>query len=320
MRVTIFELKGADSKRDLLEQLFGKSLFPGVTITREEFPPQSGRDQGWLYLKLLQAAIPPERGISLSLDEFAYFLYRVYIKAYFSLSGGSYWSNTRTYAGLDLLDFFPAVAVHDRMVLVPRGLRRRLVLGNEEFPPFPALKAGGVLELDFNDENALRSAVRTVSERLHADFLKDLQAYRSFQDLSSLTLQELADDLNTDLGYLQHLLKGDEHVFDRAAYNSFDWTIVPEELPVNSWTRVKLGVRNNSDQNFDKLLVEIRGPVKVRPERVELTVAANSSAETLAAIYPEESGEYPLEILGVLPQDKPLAGFINAKPVWVKFT
>jgi hypothetical protein len=320
MRVSIFELKGVDSKRDLVEKLFAKSLFPGVTVTRDEFPPPPGsRDQGWRYLKLLQAAIPPERGISLGLDEFSYSIYRVYIKAYFSMSG-SYWGSTRGFAGGDLLDFFPAVAVQDRMVLVPLGLRRTLARSSEDFPAFPALKAGGVLELDFNDENALRSAVRTVSEKLNADFLKELQAYRSFQDLSSLSLQALADDLNADLGYIQHLLKGDEHIFDGAAYKDFEWTITPEELPVNRWTKVTLSLRNNSDQNLDKLLVQIRGPVKVSPERIELTVAANASADTLVAIKPEESGDYPLEVVAVLPQDKPLAGFIQAKPVWVKFT
>lgn len=180
MRVSIFELKGVPSKRALLEELFGKSLFPGVTVTREEFPPEpGGRDQGWRYLKLLQAAIPPEQGISLGLDEFSYSIYRVYIKAYFSMSG-SYWGNTRGFHGGDLLSFFPAVAVQDRMVFVPLGLRRSLVRSNEEFPAFPALKAGGVLELDFDDENALRTAVRTVSEKLHATFLKELQAYRGF--------------------------------------------------------------------------------------------------------------------------------------------
>src|SRR5215213_6320741 len=136
MKVSIFELKGVPSKRALVEELFGKSLFPGVTVTREEFPPEpGGRDQGWRYLKLLQAAIPPERGISLGLDEFSYSIYRVYIKAYFSMSG-SYWNNTRGFSGPDLLAFFPAVAVQDRMVLVPLGLRRTLARSNEDFPAF----------------------------------------------------------------------------------------------------------------------------------------------------------------------------------------
>src|SRR3569832_105557 len=132
---------------------------------------------------LLQAAIPPEQGIALSLDEFSYSVYRVYIKAYFSMSV-SYWGSSRSFAGMDLLDFFPAVAVQDRMVLVPLGLRRKLARSDEEFPAFPAPQAGGGLELDFKDENALRTAVRTVSERLNADFLKDLQKYGSFQDLN----------------------------------------------------------------------------------------------------------------------------------------
>jgi hypothetical protein len=255
----------------------------------------------------------------LGLDEFSYSVYRVYIKAYFTMAG-SYWPNSKGFGDGALLDFFPAVAAQDRMVLVPLGLRQRLARSGEDFPAFPALKAGGVLELDFNDENSVRSAVRMVSERLHADFLKDLQSYRNFQDLNGLSLQAVADDLNADVSYVQHLLKGDEHVFDRAAYNDFEWTITPRELPVNHWTKVTLSLRNNSDQDVEKLIVQVRGPVKVSPERIELTVAAHSSADTFVAIRPEESGDYPLEVVGVLPQDKPLAGFVQAKPVWVKFT
>jgi hypothetical protein len=320
MRVTIFELRGVASKRALIEDLLATSLYPGVTVMRQEFPPESGtRDHGWKYLKLLQAAIPPEQGISLGLEEFSLSLYRVYIKAYFTMTA-SYWGTTRSFNNEELLDFFPAVSVQDRMVLVPDGLRRRLARSSEELPAFPALKAGGVLEVDFNDESAVQTAVRLVSERLHADFLKELQAYANYQDLRGMSLQALADDLNAELGYIQHLLKGDEHVFDRASYNYFEWAITPEELPVNRWTKVTLTLRNNSEQNLENLLVQIRGPVKISPDRIELNVAANSAADTLVAIKPEETGDYPLEVLAVLPQDKPLAALIRSRPVWVKFT
>lgn len=315
MRVTIHEFRGTQSKREMIEELFRKFLYSGVTVATEEFPPHYGQGQeGWRYIKLLQAATPPEQGIRLSLaDPFGGF--SPYIKAYFALTGYHV-----TFGPSDLsYSFFPAVSVQDRMVMVPFGLRQQLSLSNNGLSPFPAFKAGGVMELDFRDENSVRNAVRMVSERVQADFFKDLQAYSRFQDLHSVPLQELADDLNTDLGYLQHLLKGDEHIFDRASYNYFEWTISPEELPVNHWTRVRLSLKNNSDQELEKLSVQIRGPVKVSTDRIELTVAARSSAETEVAISPTESGDYPLEIVAVLPQDKPLAALVHARPIWVKF-
>ncbi|HKR11829.1 MAG TPA: hypothetical protein VJT15_07225 [Pyrinomonadaceae bacterium] len=315
MKVTIHEFKGSESKRTQLEELFAKYLYPGVKVTAEEFPPAYGRaEQGWRYVKLLQAATPPEQGITLSVDASSFGGYRAYIRAYFALTG-----RYLSYADTLPNNFFPAVSVQDRMVLVPHGLKGQLAQGTNEMSPFPAFKEGGVLEVDFGDQNAVRNAVRLVSERLHADFLKDLQAYGRFQDLNNLPLQVLADDLNTDLGYIQHLLKGDQHVFDRASYNYFEWSITPEELPVNRWTKVTLTLKNNSDQELERLSVQLRGPVKVSPERIEMTVAARSSADTLVAVKPEESGDYPLEIVGVLPQDKPLAALVNARPIWVKF-
>lgn len=316
MRVTIHEFRDHESQRSQLEELFAKYLYPGVKVSSEEFPPQYGQaEQGWRYVKLLQAATPPEQGILLSFDGSMFGGYRAYIRAYFALTG-----RYLTYADTLPNNFFPAISVQDRMVLVPQGLKAQLVKGTNEMAPFPAFKEGGVLEVNFRDQTAVRNAVRLASERLHADFLKDLQAYGRFQELNGVPLQVLADDLNIDLGYLQHLLKGDQHVFDRASYNYFEWSITPEELPVNRWTKVTLTLKNNSDQELERLSVQLRGPVKVSPERIEMTVAARSSADTVVAVKPEESGDYPLEIVAVLPQDKPLAALVNARPIWVKFT
>lgn len=316
MRVTIHEYRQTESKRALLEELFAKYLYPGVTVISEEFPPDYSRaEQGWRYVKLLQAATPPEQGITLSIDASSFGGYRAYIRAYFALTG-RYLSYSDGVANA----FFPAVSVQDRMVLVPNGLKPQLAKGTNDMSPFPAFKEGGVLEVDFRDESAVRNAVRLVSEKLHEDFLHDLQKHSRFQDLHAVPLQVLADDMNIELGYIQYLLKGDQHVLDRASYNYFEWSINPAELPVNRWTKVTLTLKNNSDQELKRLLIQIRGPVKVSPERVELTVAPRSSAETLVAIKPEESGDYPLEIVGVLPQDKPLAALLQPRPIWVKFS
>jgi len=316
MRVTIHEFRGTESRRALVEELFAQYLYRGVKVDSEEFPPEYSRaEQGWRYVKLLQAATPPEQGITLSVDAASFGGYRAYIKAYFALTG-----RYLTYADTIAHSFFPAVSVQDRMVLVPNGLKAQLAKGTNEMSPFPAFREGGVLEVDFYDDAGVRNAVRLVSERLHAEFLRDLQNHAQFQDLNAVPLQVLADDLNIELGYIQYLLNGDEHVLDRASYNHFEWSITPSELPVNRWTKTTLSLKNNSDQALDRLSVQIRGPVKVSPERVEMTVAARSTAETLVAIKPEESGEYPLEIVGVLPQDKPLAALLRPRPIWVKFT
>ena len=327
MKVTIHEYRGHDSKRDLIQALFEKFLHPGVYVTSEVFPlpydphgsytsygSYSPVRQTWTYIKLLQAATPPENGIRLDFND-PFSGLSPYIKAYFALTGYHVTFDSTEMSGV----FFPAISVQDRMVMVPRGLGAALSRRNNGLPTFPAFGAGGVLEVNFLDPTAVRSAVRMVSDRAHADFFKDLQSYARFQDLHSLPLPVLADDLNTDLSYIQYLLRGDEHVFDRASYKYFEWAISPEELPVNRWTKVTLSLKNNSDQELDKLSIELRGPVKVSPERIELTVAPRSSAETLIAIKPEESGDYPLGIVGVLPQDRPLVSLIEPRSIWVKF-
>ena len=137
MIVTIFELSQDEKRRTLLEDLFRQYVSPSITV-RTEAPYDALR-----YIKLLQAAIPPEKGLSLSADAFSVYSYRMYMRAYFSIYsmyGGSY----RSFLGNDAANFFPAVAVQERMVFVPLGLARTIVGSLDSLMPlFSALKEGG---------------------------------------------------------------------------------------------------------------------------------------------------------------------------------
>lgn len=308
MKVTIFELGENEGRRLLIENLFRKFLWPSVTVTKE------GYDSGsWRYLKLLQAAIPPEKGISLSVESFSLSSYRVYVKVYFRYAyGWDQWRNP------GLTSFFPAVSVQDRMVMVPRGLGSSLAASAGEIPPFYSFKDGGVMEVDFSDEASLSKTVEQVAKAVRADSLQQLQSYARNQDLADTSLSKVAEDLELDLSFVQHLLKGDQRAFERSAYSQMECKITPKTCSPNRWTKAVLSVENKSDIDLTNLMVQIIGPVSVLPERIHLSIPAHSAAEEPIAIKPNEPGDFPVDIRCLLPEDKAFAGVFRQPPFWLK--
>jgi hypothetical protein len=313
MIATIFEFEPNESLRILFQDLFRQYVSSSVTVQSE--PPYNPLR----YIKLLQAAIPPERGISLTAETFSVYAYRVYIKAYFSIRniyGGDY----RSFLGSDVSEFFPAVAVQDRMVFVPVGLARTLVGSIDEMPPFSALKEGGVLELDYQNETAIKNAVQVLAEILRREFMHNLQAYSEFENAAELDLQKIADDLNTDIDYVRHVLKGETRAFERSAYGHIGFELTPRSGPLNHWTKATLKLENNSDTDLTNVLVKIKGPVSVLREPIRTSLPAHSTIEETISIKPHDPGEFPIEISCVLPEDKSFADWIRGKAIWFTST
>ena len=307
MIVTIFELEPDETRRTLFEDLFRRYVSPSVTVQAE--PPYDALR----YIKLLQAAIPPERGISLSADTFSVYSYRLYIKAYFSIRNiYSY----RSFLGHDVSNFFPAVAIQDRMVFVPIGLARTLVGGIDVLPPFSALKEGGALELDYRNEAAIKNAVQLLADTLRRDFMRSLQAYSEFENVAELDLQKIADDLNMDLEYVQHVLKGETRAFEGGAYGQLNVELTPRSGPLNHWTKATLTLENTSDTDLTNALIKVKGPVSVLPEPIQVSVPAHSTKQETISIKPHDPGDFPIEISWVLAEDKSFADWIRGKPIW----
>jgi len=71
MEAEIFCLKNQPGNIPAIIQLLRKHVHPTINLTLHEIEMPSymrgASEIGWRYVKLLQAAIPPERGLQLSL-------------------------------------------------------------------------------------------------------------------------------------------------------------------------------------------------------------------------------------------------------------
>lgn len=253
------------------------------------------------YVKLLQASIPPHKALRLgvtSLSPYGFYVYSIYFERFYSIQGFS--------------PLFPAVAIHGRMVMVPSLLSKSL-LGVEDLSLFLPLHTGGVIEVDFNNSVALQEALTKVSRMLQTDIAQELMAHMSFKKDSDP--RALAQEWGVDRGFIETALAS--RARESTLYDRLSCELDRESLRLGRWSRFGLRIRNNSEIHLPHLEVEIRGPVQIRPSRLEANVPARGHQELAIALKPEELGDFPLEIRFLLPEDHLLADWIPAHHIWL---
>jgi len=271
---------------------------------------------GRRYSQLLQAAIPPELGITLSVSSLAWLGERTYLQVYWPVAYPSYQRSVASYFPGDFSSFFPAIAIRDRMVVVPIGQGKVLATVDGEPRVDTALRPD-VLEVDFRNENAVRSALRTVAEGLSAQLQQELTAWASFQPPGSFDVTAAARDLDIDIDMLRRRL-ADRIAAVQLPYRRVTCALDINWMPVGRWTRVRLTVTNGSDTALDSAALTIAGPVEVLPARHELDLPAGASTEIALAIKPVDEGEFPIEITIVRSQDLPFNKWLPPVALWLE--
>lgn len=311
------EIFYTETQEDLARQLTGlltKHIYPGLSPT---LYPISARSEGQYlyelvgrYTKLLQASIPPERGLKLSARILEMFGYRVYLQVQYTLGYPVSFSESEAHY------FFPAVAMHDRLLMVPDKLGEILRTKAEVLSPFKPLEMGSVMEVDFEDEAGLEKAVLQVWQGLRGDFLREVRAYATYHSGQELDLAQLAQAQDVDVGFIQHVLKSD--LEELAFYSLLTCELDQTTISMGRWTKVNLTISNDSREDLANLAVEIGGPVKVRPARIWTSVTAGSAQQLPIALMPEDKGEFPLEIVLTLPEDRAFENWLPVHHVWLQ--
>jgi hypothetical protein len=312
MKAEIFFRAGQEAMASRLAALLRGR---GYAVEERSIAPSPGASDvvqlATRYVKLLQAAIPPGEGLRLSVVSQDFAGYRIYLRVYFLFYG---FSKSFQERGLDA--FFPALALGERMVLVPEGLKQQLAADRETLPVFTPFEHGGVLEARFDDETALAPLVERVDRMARADLLRELAAYASFQGGGEPDLQQASRDLGFEPSFLRETLAAGAG--ERGFYRRLACTLDRAELPLGRYSRATLTLENGSGEPLAGLVVSIAGPVRVLPSRLEVDLPANGRRDIPLALLPEAAGDIPLEVLLALPQDRILAGWLPVHHLWVR--
>jgi hypothetical protein len=288
---------------------------------------------GARYSQLLQASIPPDHSLALQvvtgMDMFGS---RIYIRVYWPILIQEYWQyegDIPIYGGYSmhkeanffvlnqgLKPFFPALAIQDRMVIVPKG-QNQILKGDLENQDALARLRPEVTEVDFSDEAKLDEAMAAVGKGLRAELRHELQAYGSFRKPGEWTMADAAADLGVTVGFLQRSLEQEAPKATRI-YERLSCEFDRAEVTAGRWNKVMLRIRNESDIDLAELMAQIMGPVDVLPTRIPATVKARSSTEVPISLKPSDLGAFPLEIAFLLPEDQLLAEWLPRHHIWLE--
>ncbi len=313
MKIEIFYLEGDELPAQHIAGLLREFLYPNLSpvmrgISRGSYQPDL-HEIGRRYIRLLQASIPPETGIRLSSNVFGFFGYRMYVEVYRPFG------YPIAFQSQDMDSFFPAVAVRERMVLVPAELGRAWHRRSGSTIPFYPLQMGGALEVEFQDDEDLRASVREVSRGIKADLLQEVRAYTSFRAQEDIDLVRMAEDQNVDLGFLRQVLEtaGEQLAF----YGQLNAELEPKSLPLGRWTKVELTLENKSSSDLTRLELHLEGPVAVRPTEIRVDLPPGATQAIPLSLKPEDTGEFPLEVRLTLPEDRALARWLPVHHFWL---
>jgi len=311
MNAEIFCHYDQEARVQSIESRLPKLVYSGIKVTRLEAAKRPGLwdktgaySKAARYVQLLLAAIPPDRGLAMGVQDLYYGFYMY----------SQYFGQYRNFQEEGARELFPAVAVNDRMVLVPHQLGKRLT-GSDGISLFRPLEMGGLLEVDFDQPESIDRALLKIGDMLRTEAVQMVRQYSSYHPNIDINVSEMARELGFETPFLEEALK--RQARQSVFYGDLTCEFTETHFPMNRWTRVGVKISNSSDVGLHGLSVGIKGPVRILPEGIETNVPAKSSVQIDVSMRPNEEGEFPVEVVFSLAEDRALKSWLPAIHVWL---
>ena len=311
MNAEIFFHPDQESKLPAIAEALARRIHPGINVTNLQAGHRMGAMWGdgayknaGRYVQLLLASLPPGRGLAMGVTWLQYGFYMY----------SNYFGQHRTFQADGARVLFPAVAVNDRMVMVSEQLIPRLT-ASERLPGLLTSDAGGLVEVDFDQPESVDKGAQKVGEALRAEAVQMVRRYATYHPQVKVDVNEVAKELGFDVAFLEDALKQQAQMY--TFYGQLTCEFSRNDFPMKRWTRATVKIANASEVGLHNLSVDIRGPVRIRPDRVETDVPAHGAAAIDIAIQPDEEGEFPVEVVFTLPEDRVLRDWLPIAHVWL---
>lgn len=287
MNAQIFYLP---SQRDLIyevQALLREHLYQNVQVDHFEVL-DSDRYTARKYLTLLRASMIKSDDFRIGIEEADQYVW------YLGYEEDTNWKSLKLRRS-SMSSIFPAIAVMDRMVMLPRGIYDAF---DTTIPFFPKpLDLQGVLLLDFNDRRAIAEAVRQVGAQIKVDVAKLCKRYTFIKRIIQPDFEELAQLLHIDKGYLA---RNKTEMF--AASVKLTPRIVSGPAQLGRSTLVSLEITNESDDALGEVQTQVKAPggslkTPVVREYLDFSVGQPPVQKIQFEITPRTSPYCPLEVL-----------------------
>jgi len=247
MNAEIFYAAGQENLVSEIKKELCKCVYPFRSIELNEIGAQGSNFER--YSKLIHASILPAHGISLYLKEMESMIYDFYINVYYKLSSSG------VLPIRDLECFFPAVAIRDRMVLVPNGLgnvAKGILFVDNIFLP---MESGGLFEVNYYNQLEIKNRLYQIGESIRSEFLRDLKMYARYQNIQDISLPKLAQDLSVGLDFIMYIISMGATV--GTCYNQLTCEFSVDKVQLNRWTKLVLTIENHSEIDIKDLGIQI---------------------------------------------------------------
>ena len=305
MIAKIFSLESQKDSCDEIESLLRRYVFEGIQVQRlsisDDYKEESESLEGihchW-YLNLLKASM-------IKVDDFT-----IVVEDgqgnwwYWGSEGYGYGGHLNGAKFLKILrdsmsSVFPAVAIMDRMVMVPQGIHEAFDKSREFSWFLKPLELGGVLLVDFQNPESVLDGARQIGMRLKEEIGKLCARHMLARKIPRRDFDDLATLLNVNKKYLE---QHQEEIFVSAV--KLTPRIVSGPAPLESSSRVILEIQNESKNVLERVHVRVRAPFGVLKapvvETLDFHVGEAGTRRIQFEVVPKASPYCPLEVFFAL--------------------
>jgi hypothetical protein len=269
MRAEIFYLTGDEHRGRQIESFLKKEVFDGIDVKRSEVPinygtvdsPSAVDDVLYRYLQYLRAAMTRVEDFRIvvgdSLGHWCYMGYK------------SGWPTERhigkflQISHMDFRSLFPAVAMMDRMVMVPQAIHETLRASREQLWMFRPLDLHGLSLVNFERPDFVQEEVCRIAEQMKNEITKLCARHMQARRLQRPDLSELAGLLGVDSAYL---LGHRKHITTRLI--NLTIKVLSDPVRVGRLSPVVLELNEDAENALKRVRVQVRGPRGVLREPV----------------------------------------------------
>lgn len=308
MRAQTFSLQSQEELRTELTALLRSEVYRDIWVEHKVYDGEDADSAaiGRSYLSLLRASMVSAGAFTLEVED--------------EFGSWGYWDNdgdvaiAKHFVRLDhgsTPAVFPAVAVMDRLVMVPQRSRDAFDIPASFSYLLRPLDLGGVLLVDFADPRAIREAVTRIGIRIRAEIASLGRRHMSVQRIPSPDAEALAMVLRVDRRLVEDL-------HDEILRASPRLAIEVESGPVrlNESSPVRLRIRDESAEAAGIVDIQIRAPAKVMAASADRYTqwldfsSGKTRQETIEfEVLPRSAPYCPLEVLFVFDETSQAATF-----------
>jgi hypothetical protein len=194
---------------------------------------------------------------------------------------------------------FPAVAILNRMVMVPQGIRDALDVPTDFAYLFKPLDLQGVLSVDFDGKDAIPNAIARVGAEIRAEIVSLARRQMAMNRIPAPDLEDLSKLLGAHVDFLEELR---QEILSPLPRLAVEITSGPARLKKVS--RVALEIRNESEHAPGLVDVQIRTPwngMEEPPtrytERLDFSPGSDHRHTIEIDVVPRAIPYCPLEVL-----------------------